>query len=221
MSSKCIYYVYAYLRSKDSETAKAGTPYYIGKGKNRRAWKSHGRIKLPSNRNNIILLETNLSDIGACALERRLIHWWGRKDNGTGILLNKTDGGDGIFGSQRIFSEEHKAKLRGPKSEEHRAKISQINAQKAKDPIFREKLKGKKRSEEFSKRMSEIHKGKTLSDETKQLLSSSQKGVPRIRPIVECPHCGKIGNISNMTRFHFDNCKGRTPFASPIIGSFV
>ena len=24
-----IYYVYAYLRSKDSQTAKAGTPYYI------------------------------------------------------------------------------------------------------------------------------------------------------------------------------------------------
>ena len=27
-----IYYVYAYLRSKDSPNAKAGTPYYIGKG---------------------------------------------------------------------------------------------------------------------------------------------------------------------------------------------
>lgn len=25
------YYVYAYVRSKDSKTAKAGTPYYIGK----------------------------------------------------------------------------------------------------------------------------------------------------------------------------------------------
>lgn len=28
-----IYYVYTYIRSKDSEIAKTGTPYYIGKGK--------------------------------------------------------------------------------------------------------------------------------------------------------------------------------------------
>ena len=27
-----IYYVYAYLRSKDSTIAPKGTPYYIGKG---------------------------------------------------------------------------------------------------------------------------------------------------------------------------------------------
>lgn len=31
MTSTNIYYVYAYIRSKDSETARAGTPYYIGK----------------------------------------------------------------------------------------------------------------------------------------------------------------------------------------------
>ena len=27
-----IYYVYQYLREKDSKTAPAGTPYYVGKG---------------------------------------------------------------------------------------------------------------------------------------------------------------------------------------------
>jgi hypothetical protein len=32
---------YAYIRSQDSITAKAGTPYYIGKGCGMRAFKKH------------------------------------------------------------------------------------------------------------------------------------------------------------------------------------
>ena len=92
-----IYYVYAYIRSKDSPTAKAGTPYYIGKGKGRRAWDKHRNSITPENRAHIIFLETNLTNLGALALERRMIRWYGRKDLCNGILINRTDGGDGSF----------------------------------------------------------------------------------------------------------------------------
>jgi len=56
-TNKFRFYVYAYIRSKDSLTAKAGTPYYIGKGCGDRAWANHGKLGRPQNRSLIVILE--------------------------------------------------------------------------------------------------------------------------------------------------------------------
>ncbi len=47
-------------------------------------------------------------------------------------------------------------------------------------------------------------KGKKISEEAKK-----KRRVTEInKPIVTCPHCGKVAKEgSNMTRYHFDNCK--------------
>jgi hypothetical protein len=106
-----IYYVYAYLREDRS-------PYYIGKGKGLRAFSNqHHKIKKPINRNHIIFIKDKLSEKKALELEIALIKKYGRKDLGTGILRNMTNGGEGISGynhtidAKKKISKAHKNKF--------------------------------------------------------------------------------------------------------------
>ena len=95
------HYVYAYLRESNH------TPYYIGKGTGKRAWSKNHNVSLPKN-HLIVIIADNLSDVWAIALERRLIRWYGRNDIGTGILYNRTDGGEGITKGTKLSEERRK-----------------------------------------------------------------------------------------------------------------
>ena len=174
-----IFYVYAYIRSKDSINGKAGTPYYIGKGKGKRMYDKRHSINLPKNESFIVILESNLSEIGALALERRYIKWFGRIDNNTGILRNRTDGGEGSSGI--IVSEDTKYKIsaihKGRKrSEETRKKMSESHKNMTEETRKKMSDAKKKMSVETKLKIGEYNKNKYVSEETRKKISDSLKG---------------------------------------------
>ena len=130
MSSENIYYVYSYTRSKTSKTAEKGTPYYIGKGKGKRAWNSHKRKNkaelLPKDKTHIHILYENLSEIDAHNIEKQLISKYGLKTEG-GILSNLTYGGEGNSPGielKKLLSKQQTGKKRPPRTPEHLEKIT-------------------------------------------------------------------------------------------------
>jgi group I intron endonuclease len=168
------FYVYAFLRSKDSEYGKKYSPYYIGKGTGKRAFERHGRtIPAPQDDRFIVFVQEGLTEEEAFSLEIYSIQMYGRIDLGAGILRNCTNGGEG--GSGMVVGEETRRKLSEMrKGEKHynwgkRGELS---------PMW-----GKPRSEETKRKMSEAKRGekhhmwgKNHSEETKQKMSESRKG---------------------------------------------
>jgi hypothetical protein len=82
-----MYYTYAYLREDR-------TPYYIGKGSGRRAYCRNHRINLPP-KDRILILKRFENECDAFKHEMYMIGVFGRKDLGTGILQNLSEGGTG------------------------------------------------------------------------------------------------------------------------------
>jgi hypothetical protein len=163
------FYTYAYLR-------KDRTPYYIGKGNKNRIYVKHQKgIMIPKDKSRIIFLKQNLTEEEAFKHEKYMISVFGRKDLKTGILYNKTGGGEGHSNPSSETIEKRVKHLRGKlHSENTKQKIS--NTVKGRSNFW---LRGIPRNEETKQKISEATKGILRNEETKRRISNALKGKPK------------------------------------------
>ena len=192
MDNERRFYTYAFLR-------RDGTPYYIGKGSGKRIYSKGGRpCATPKDISRIIFLKQNLTEKEAFEHEVYMIAVFGRKDLGTGILHNKTNGGEGSSGVIR--------------SPEVREKISQT----MKGRTFSEEhlknlsisLGGRKISESTKKKISIANKGRVLSEETKRKMSESRKGATFSEERKENIRKAKIGKSTALKGKTYEDIYG-------------
>lgn len=160
------FYTYAYLREDR-------TPYYIGKGSGKRIYSKKDRtVNLPKDKSKIIFLKQNLTEKESFKHEKYMITVFGRKDLGTGILHNRTAGGEGCSGM--VHSEDIKLKIKTSNlGKKHTEKSKKKMSEAKKGNTNR---KGKTLSEETKRKIGAKSKGRTHSEETRKKISESNKG---------------------------------------------
>ncbi len=178
------FYTYEYLRSD-------WTPYYVGKGHNGRAFSNYHRIK-PPKESARIRIQYWADEAEAFEMEKWYIALYGRKDIGTGILRNLTDGGEGPTGAVRTeetrrkigdasritknalghrHSEETRRKMSKPKSEETRRKMSKPKSEETRRNMSEA---SRNRSEEHRHNNAEANRGKKRTEESRRKMSEWQ-----------------------------------------------
>ena len=209
-----------------------GLPFYVGKGHGKRCYahldEAKYYLKRKSKKINKIRklislgmtpiikkIEENVSDKQALEFEVFVIAEM--RESGI-VLTNMTDGGDGAKGykhteedkrlaserqKNRVMTEEHKQRMRKPKSEEGRKNIALARQ----TTLYRPSEETKHKTSLALLGRSSPMKGKTQSAESRAKMSEQRKGIPK--PKVECSHCKKLIAVNVANRWHFDNCKNK------------
>ena len=206
------YYTYAYLREDR-------TPYYIGKGKGNRVYRRRYKgINPPKDKSRIIFLKQNLTEEEAFRHEIYMISVFGRKDLGTGILHNRTNGGEGSSGVVR--SDEYIRKLSVRTKGKNNPNYGKIASEETRRKIS----EGTKNpSEEKRKKMSVALRGennpmynKTHSKETRKKISENKlKYNYKIYSIKE----SKIYETNNLNAFCRDRMLGESNITNTLNGT--
>lgn len=181
------FYVYGHY------TADTGEVFYIGKGKGIR-YKEKSKLRRSKFWQNVVnkhglvvrIIKENLSEEEAFELERKLIRQYGKRHNGTGCLVNLTDGGEGTSGYSRdnvVISSETRKKIsealtgrpKPNRSLSHRKNLSRANKGKKVGPF----------TEGHKHKISIANKGRLFSEEHRQKLSDRKTGTRRGKHLPE------------------------------------
>jgi hypothetical protein len=215
------FYIYTYTDPRNDEI------FYVGLGRNRR-WKDHLRmIKNGTHKNahfsnkvkaiitdgdqpRITKIHEGLEKEEAERIERELIAKHGRRDLGTGTLVNGTDGGDGTRGWSDTQRAEQSARRKGKinvidsggnrfvvERTDPRWLSGELKGQNAGAKTSSGKMKGFTMARDCDGIIHRVHKdderflngdlvginrGIKISLETRAKMSASLKGVPRPKP---------------------------------------
>lgn len=164
--------------------------FYVGKGKNDRAWSSKQRSRFWHSITSkapwsVCFHAIGLTEDEAVILERELIDLFGRRDVGLGPLVNHTNGGEGISGL--VFTDEHRRKLSESNANKGKPLSDLVRRRMSKSKIGHEvsdqtrdklskALKGQKRSQEIGEKISKGLRGRKLSKLHRERVSASLKG---------------------------------------------
>jgi len=171
-----MFYTYMWLRED-------GTPYYVGKGKGRRAFRTHWsgtKMRSAPVEDRVVLCPAE-SETDAFEAEIAFIWLYGRKDLGTGILRNLTDGGDGPAGQVLSTSARHKmriAKLGKPSNRKNWVPTAEWHRKQSESKIGNTSALGHVVSLETRRMLSENNMGNVPSEETRRKLSLANKEKP-------------------------------------------
>lgn len=122
---------------------------------------------------------------------------WGRKHTDETKLKSS------LAQKGKTLTDDHKANLRKPKSEEGRANIAKAR----KESLYRPSEETKLKLSLAGKGKPSPLKGRKSSEETKRKISDGGKGIPKPKKI--CPHCNRDIAVNTFNRFHGNNCKER------------
>ena len=145
--------------------------FYVGIGKSKkRAYSKKTRNphwhSIASKGYKVEILFENLSWDEAKLMESKLIQQYGRRDLGLGMLVNMTDGGDGLG----VVSDDVRHKM-STSWKPHSAEVAQKRLE-----ALRKVVTGKPRSNETKMKISKGNKGKSRTEEYKAAVSERMKG---------------------------------------------